>query len=228
MEKLLRQWLKQNFLVLLLQIEEEGAASASKPVDNPEAFATSTPGSESVMTISSLESSLESRKFSFASPVPESLRQHTSDEASASIILTDKKGEVEQEENKSFDSSPQALTEEEILPQESQEEVIPDLGNEKSLKTDNSDDSEHDRTEDEEYKLAHENLGKLFKLGFKYVVKFFGEMGPKLSKRNFGQCTVIPGRWDPRAAISFGKLKKDELRLFNTEARVFILQRNSN
>ena len=47
--------------------KQEGAAASPKLMDNPEAFATSTPGSESVMTISCLKSSLESRKFSFAS-----------------------------------------------------------------------------------------------------------------------------------------------------------------
>ena len=53
--------------------EEEAAsvsASVSKPVDNPEAIVTSSPGAESVMTFSSQEFS-----FAFASPVPENLRQ---------------------------------------------------------------------------------------------------------------------------------------------------------
>ena len=47
--------------------KQEGAASASKPMDSHGTVTTSTPGSESVMTISNLKSSLESRKFSFAS-----------------------------------------------------------------------------------------------------------------------------------------------------------------
>ena len=214
--------------------KQEGAASVSKPTDNPEAFATSTPGSESAMTLSSLESSLESRKFSFASPVPESLRQNTIDEASTSILLSDKKGELEQEENKSVDSLPQALTEEKVqdfsLPRDSQEEEIQDHGNEESLKTDKSDDSndgdhDSDRTKAEEQDLAQEHIGKLFKLersqDYGYVAKFFEEMGLKLSKRNFGHCM---GRFDPRAAVNFGRLNKNELTLFNKEARVFILQ----
>ena len=180
--------------------KQEGAASVSKPTDNPEAFATSTPGSESAMTLSSLESSLESRKFSFASPVPESLRQNAIDEASTSIFLSDKKGEQENK-SKSVDSLPQALTEEEIedysLPQESQEEEIQDLGNEESLKTDNSDDSndgDHDSDRTKELDLAQEHIGKLSKLH------------------------------KDRAWSKVGKLNKDELKLFNKEARVIILQ----
>ena len=56
--------------------EEEAAsvsASVSKPVDNPEAIVTSSPGAESVMTFSSQEFS-----FAFSSPVPENLRQDNS------------------------------------------------------------------------------------------------------------------------------------------------------
>ncbi len=148
--------------------------------------------------------------------------------SSASIFLSDKKGELEQEEDKSVDSLPQALSEEKVqdfsLPQDSQE--IQDLGNEESLKTDNSDDSndddhDSDRTEKDEQDLAQEHVGKLFKLGHEYVKNFFGEMGLKLSKRNFGH---IMHRFDPRAAVNFGRLNKDELKQFNKEARVFILQ----
>ena len=51
--------------------KEGEAASVSKPAGDPEAMATSSPGAESVLTASDLE-------FSFASPVPETLRHDTS------------------------------------------------------------------------------------------------------------------------------------------------------
>ena len=60
--------------------KEEEAASASKSVDTPEAIVSSSPGSESLVTISDLE-------FSFSTPVPENLRQDTSQ--STSMILND-------------------------------------------------------------------------------------------------------------------------------------------
>ena len=67
----------------------EGAVSAS---NNPEeAVATSSPDAESAMTISGLE-------FSFASPVPETLRQTSINEISTSMILSDVKEQTEQHE----------------------------------------------------------------------------------------------------------------------------------
>ena len=63
--------------------EEAASASVSKPVDNIEAIATSSPGSESVMTFSSQE-------FSFVSPVPENLRQDKNKDNSNSMIVSDK------------------------------------------------------------------------------------------------------------------------------------------
>ena len=70
--------------------EEAASASISKPVDNPEAIATSTPGAESEMTFSSQE-------FSFASPVPENLRQDKNKNNSDSMIVSDKIERQEQE-----------------------------------------------------------------------------------------------------------------------------------
>ena len=65
--------------------EEEEAASASKPlVKNPEDIEASSPGLESVMTISDQEFS-----FSFASPVPEVLRHDEIKDTS--MVLSDKK-----------------------------------------------------------------------------------------------------------------------------------------
>ena len=60
--------------------KEKEAASASKSVDNPETNATSSPGAESAMTVSDLE-------FSFSSPLPENLRQDTSQDTS--MIVND-------------------------------------------------------------------------------------------------------------------------------------------
>ena len=72
--------------------QREKAASdslTSKPLDNPEAKATSSPGTESVMTTSGME-------FSFASPVPENLRNDSSrHELSVSLIRSDMKVERE-------------------------------------------------------------------------------------------------------------------------------------
>ena len=65
--------------------KEEEAASASKSEDTPEAVISSSPGSESVMTISDHE-------FSFSSSVPENLRQEsqdTSQSTSTSMIVND-------------------------------------------------------------------------------------------------------------------------------------------
>ena len=59
--------------------KREGAASASN--NSEEAVVMSSPGAESVMTLSGLE-------FSFASPVPETLRQTSNDEISNSLILS--------------------------------------------------------------------------------------------------------------------------------------------
>ena len=70
--------------------EEAASASISKPVDNPEAIATSSPGAESEMTFSSQE-------FSFASPVPENLRQDKNENNSDSMIVSDKIERQEQE-----------------------------------------------------------------------------------------------------------------------------------
>ena len=63
--------------------EEEEAKDASKEDKEAEEV------EESEMTISSLDSSPESRKFSFASPIQEILRHDTSQEAS--MILDDEK-----------------------------------------------------------------------------------------------------------------------------------------
>ena len=67
----------------------EGAVSASNNTE--EAVATSSPDAESAMTISGLE-------FSFASPVPETLRQTSNDETSTSMILSDVNEQTEQNE----------------------------------------------------------------------------------------------------------------------------------
>ena len=84
---------------------EEEAASASKSSVTPEASASSSPGLESVLTISGLESTspgLESvmtisgLEFSFSSPVPENLRQDTSKETS--MTLDDNREHEEQED----------------------------------------------------------------------------------------------------------------------------------
>ena len=100
--------------------KQGAAASASKPVDNPEASATSTPGSESVMTISSLESSLESQKFTFASPVQETLRQSTSQESS--MILSDKKEQKDEAVGSSFHNFSHENQEEEFLSDEPEQQ----------------------------------------------------------------------------------------------------------
>ena len=71
--------------------KREGAASASN--NSEEAAVTSSPGAESAMTLSGLE-------FSFASPVPETLRQTSNDDISTSMILNDSEeqnGQNEQE-----------------------------------------------------------------------------------------------------------------------------------
>ena len=87
---------------------EEGVASTLKSMDNHEAVVTSTPGSDkSEMTISSLNSSLKSRKFSFASPVPE----NKSHDTALSMNLSDKK-EKEQGLDGSFAKTPEKITEE--------------------------------------------------------------------------------------------------------------------
>ena len=91
---------------------EEGVASTLKSMDNHEAVVTSTPGSDkSEMTISSLNSSLKSRKFSFASPVPETLQHNKSHDTALSMNLSDKK-----EEDQGLDGSlakmPEKITEE--------------------------------------------------------------------------------------------------------------------
>ena len=70
--------------------EEAASASVSKPVDNPEAIETSSPGAESDMTFPSQE-------FRFASPVPEELRQDKNKDNSDSMIVSDKKERQEQE-----------------------------------------------------------------------------------------------------------------------------------
>ena len=100
--------------------KQGAAASASKPVDNPEASATSTPGSESVMTISSLESSLESQKFTFASPVQETLRQSTSQESS--MILSDKKEQQDEAVGSNFHNFSHENQEEEFISDEPEQQ----------------------------------------------------------------------------------------------------------
>ena len=69
--------------------KREGAASA--PDKSEEAVVTSSPGAESAMTLSGLE-------FSFASPVPETLRQTSNDDISTSMILIDSEEQNEQNE----------------------------------------------------------------------------------------------------------------------------------
>ena len=101
---------------------KEGVASTLEPVENREAVVTSTPGSDkSEMTISSLDSSLKSRKFSFASPVPEQLRHDKSPNNTASSLnLSDKK--EEEQEDQGIDGSlakgPDQITEEDIIDDE--------------------------------------------------------------------------------------------------------------
>ena len=76
--------------------KEEEVASASKSPDKPEAIVTSSPGTESAMTVSDLE-------FSFASPLSENLRQDTSQDTS--MILSDKKDQKKQEDDNSLNNS---------------------------------------------------------------------------------------------------------------------------
>ena len=71
------------------ELKRKEAASASKPVDNPEAIATSSPSSESKMTTSGMDSSLEPQ-FSFASPVPEIVRHDKINNSESSMILSDR------------------------------------------------------------------------------------------------------------------------------------------
>ena len=76
---------------------EEEAASASEPVDNPEATVTSSPGAVSAMTVSDQE-------FTFASPVPENLRQDQSQDTS--MIMSDKKEQKQEDEEDNIKSLP--------------------------------------------------------------------------------------------------------------------------
>ena len=69
--------------------KREEAASASN--NSEEAAVTSSPGAESAMTLSGLE-------FSFASPVPATLRQTSNDDISTSMILIDSEEQNEQNE----------------------------------------------------------------------------------------------------------------------------------
>ena len=64
--------------------KEDETASASKAMDNPKAFVTSSPGTESAMTTSGLE-------FTFSSPVPENLWQDKSNDSSMITIVGDKR-----------------------------------------------------------------------------------------------------------------------------------------
>ena len=97
---------------------EEGVASTLKSMDNHEAVVTSTPGSDkSEMTISSLNSSLKSRKFSFASPVPETLQHNKSHDTALSMNLSDKK-EEEQGLDGSLAKMPEKITEEDTIDDE--------------------------------------------------------------------------------------------------------------
>ena len=82
--------------------EEESvtASPSTKPVDNPgvappgpSPAVTSSPGAASAMTTSSLV-------FSFASPVPENMRQESCQEESMSMTLSDKKEQREPEASK--------------------------------------------------------------------------------------------------------------------------------
>ena len=75
------------------RIEEE-AASVSKPVDNPEAIVTSSPGTVLVIAFSGQEFSSASR-----SPVPENLRQDKSMDTSVIAFVIDKKELQEQEDD---------------------------------------------------------------------------------------------------------------------------------
>ena len=124
------------------------------------------------MTISSLESSLDSRKFSFASPVPESLRQNESNEATTSIILSNKKGEIEQEENGSFDSLPQALQEEEIQDSNIEEALRSDSSDDSNSNDTESDDNDSERTTEKERKNAHKLYDELLCHGSPRVKRF--------------------------------------------------------
>ena len=76
--------------------KEAEAVSTSKSPDKPEAFATSSPGAESAMTVSDLE-------FSFASPLPENLRQDSFQDTS--MFLSDKKDQKKLEEDNSLNNS---------------------------------------------------------------------------------------------------------------------------
>ena len=82
-------------------------------MDNPEAIATSSPGAESEMTFSSQE-------FSFASPVPENLRQDKNKDNSDSMIVSDK---IERQEHEEIAPLPVIHGEEKVQDYDSEEDI---------------------------------------------------------------------------------------------------------
>ena len=225
------------------ELKRKEAASASKPVDNPEAIATSSPSSESEMTTSGIDSSLEPQ-FSFASPVPEIVRHDKINNSESSMILSDIEEQKQDHMSSSddddvgsfFDS--QEIQEEEIDnspdkqdPQDNSLNHVETRSNKEKVLPKQEQDNEVNDDEKEIisqlHKLATDNIHKIGGHNFN---KFFGEitlkkgelspLGTLDGKRGSNYWKNYVGMWDPRSSIRL--LDKDELRLFNHEASKFL------
>ena len=177
--------------------KEEGAASAFKPGDNHEAFVISTPGSEkSEMTISSLDSdsnsSLKSRKFSFASPVPE---HDKSNDTASSMNTSDKPEQEDQGIDGSHANVPDEISEEDTIDDKQEDKIS------------NKQDLENAR------KLAKDNFRKLCDIGgISNLNSFIKEVGIK--DLEIKSIFYINGRVEA--------LNKKEIKRINEEAPHFL------